>query len=313
MEHDLPLYRSNIMLSPSFGASPPFLSHLGWRPERTGDVLVNKSTNKNAVVCVIGRILERRLDCGPTGNFVKGRFGGLETAKFHCLLEKPVGTPFADDFDKSISNLDKVQGIIASSANKTNFIVVDGQHKNLRFTKQIFEKRERALEDDGSPENAVDNETEQWPVPVDLRDDLDKIKRMYHAAPLRVFARNAFVEVLNVNDVIRGALVEMHFELYHYSIRAKNQGPQDSFNAHIQQILVLQPGKQRPITAYKRKNFATVPSVSAPCCSNITVSKMIRAQGAAMLSLPQLPPSPKRMVPVAKSMTHVTSTHPMKP
>ena len=110
--------------------------------------------------------------------------------------------------------------------------------------------------DDGTTENEIDHDTEKWPVPVDLRSDLDKIKWAYRATPLRVFAKDAFVEVLNVNNMISGALVEMHFELYHYCIRATEQ---DSFNARIQQILVLQPGKPRPITTYKRKNVRDGP------------------------------------------------------
>lgn len=146
MEHDLPLYRDDVLKFPSYGASPGFLPSLGWRTEKSGDILVNKTSDENAVVCVIGRVSERRLDCGPTGNFVKGKFGGLETAKFHCLLEKPVGTPFAEDFDKSLANLDKVQATIASTRNRNHFILVDGQQKKMRFTRYVFEKRERTLQ-----------------------------------------------------------------------------------------------------------------------------------------------------------------------
>ena len=146
MEHNLPLYRANIVQSASYAACPGFLPALGWRTDKAGHVLVSKSSNENAVVSVIGRVLELRLDCGPTGNFVKGRFGGLQTAKYHCLLEKPDKTPFANDFDKSLSNFERVQSNIASTANKNNFIIVDGQQKHLRFTRYVFEKRERVLE-----------------------------------------------------------------------------------------------------------------------------------------------------------------------
>ena len=292
MEHNLPLYRANIIQSPSYAACPGFIPALGWRTDKAGHVLVNKSSNENAVVSVIGRVLELRLDCGPTGNFIKGRFGGLQTAKYHCLLEKPDKTPFANDFDNSLSNFERVQSDIASTANKNNFIVVDGQQKHLRFTKYVFEKRERALEgsysicvaaqllrisiftDNGAVENEVDDETENWPVPVELRGDLDNIKRTYRANPLRVFARDAFVEARNVNDVIRGALVEMHFELNHYCIRGKNQ---DSFNAHIQQIQVLQPGKPRPLNAYKRKNVRDGPIRLCPALNVATLNSSASA------------------------------------
>jgi hypothetical protein len=120
--------------------------------------------------------------------------------------------------------------------------------------------------DNGSPENNVDDETERWPVPDHLHGDLDDIKRTYQATPLHVFSRDTFVEVGNVNDIIRGALIEMHFELYHYNIRGKDQ---DSFNAQIQQIIVLQPGKLRPITAYKQKNVRDGPIRVCPAPLNV--------------------------------------------
>ena len=53
------------------------------------------------------------------------------------------------------------------------------------------------------------------------------------------------------NSAIKGALVELHFELHHFPIR---KVAQDSFNATIEQIIVLRPGEARPMTAYKRKN-----------------------------------------------------------
>lgn len=91
---------------------------------------------------------------------------------------------------------------------------------------------------------------------ADLRTDLDGIKKTYRAVPLPVFARDRFIEAVNINETIKGALVELHFEFHHYCIKSKNQ---DSFNATIQQILVLQPGAPRPTTAYKRKNFRDGP------------------------------------------------------
>ena len=73
----------------------------------------------------------------------------------------------------------------------------------------------------------------------------------YQAVPLPVYVNEKFVEPTNVNNVIKGALVELHFELHHFAIR---RAALDSFNATIEQIIVLRPGEARPMTAYKRKN-----------------------------------------------------------
>lgn len=74
--------------------------------------------------------------------------------------------------------------------------------------------------------------------------------------PLPVFANDKFVEVANVNEILKGALVELHFKFHHYNIRPTNQ---DSFNTTIQQIVVLLPGTSRPATAYKHKNIRDRP------------------------------------------------------
>ena len=127
-------YRTEQLQSKGYAASPGFLSSFGWGKHRNGHVLVDKSTSENATVSVVGRVLETHLDCGPTGNFRKGKFGGLETAKFHLLLGKLTGTSFAEYFDKVLINLSKAQADIAASPNRLNLILIDGRDKQLRFT-----------------------------------------------------------------------------------------------------------------------------------------------------------------------------------
>jgi hypothetical protein len=97
----------------------------------------------------------------------------------------------------------------------------------------------------------VDSRTENWPLPSNLREELDRIKYEYCALPLRVYIGNNFVEPRNVNEAIRGALVELHFELHHSENFMRRQ---DFFNASIEQIMVLQPGQPRPTSPYKRRN-----------------------------------------------------------
>ena len=303
MEHNLVSYRSNLLLSPLYTASPGFLPSLGWHSEKTGHALVIKKTGENAVASVVGRVQERRLDCGPIGNFQKGRYGGLQTAKFHLLLGKPTGTPFADDFEKALTTFNKIQTDIASTQNRVNFLVVDGHDKHLRFTRNVFDKREDDVngqcaflrrapslsfcETDNVSDSGIDSETENWPVPSDLRADLDDIKKTYRAVPLPVFAKDMFIEITDVNDTVKGVLVEVHFEFHHYCIKSKNQ---DSFNATIQQIIVLQPGAPRPTTAYKCKNVRDGPVRLMPAPVPVGVDQTAKiSEHASSSSLIQPP------------------------
>ena len=55
--------------------------------------------------------------------------------------------------------------------------------------------------------------------------------------------------------------MELHFELHHFAIR---RAAQDSFNASIEQIIILRPGEARPMTMYKRKNPRDGPILVKP-------------------------------------------------
>ena len=105
----------------------------------------------------------------------------------------------------------------------------------------------------------VDSETENWPLSSNLREELDKIKYEYCAMPLAVYIGNNFVEPRDVNEAIRGALVELHFELHHSCNLMRGQAGQDLFNASIEQIMVLQPGQPRRTSPYKRMDVRDGP------------------------------------------------------
>ena len=91
----------------------------------------------------------------------------------------------------------------------------------------------------------------------DLRADLAEIKFTYCATPLPVFLNDKkFVKVTKVEKIIENALAELHFELFHYSTRARKE---DSYQGKTAQILVIKPRVPRPVNAYKRKNVRDGP------------------------------------------------------
>ena len=124
-----------------------------------------------------------------------------------------------------------------------------------------------AQRDENEITEEVDEETECWPIHPRFRDELDKIKFEYRAQPLAVYLRDKFIEPSEVNNAICGALVEIHLEFRHFAIQRRSQ---DSFNASIEQMIVLRPGEARPATGYKRKNVRDGPIHMNP---NISLRK----------------------------------------
>ncbi|KAH9028463.1 hypothetical protein EDB83DRAFT_2170099, partial [Lactarius deliciosus] len=246
-------YRSGLLQFKLYVGSPGFLPAVCWEQGKNGNVLSDKVSKTDAVMSIVGKALESRLNCELHGNFNR-KYGSLEGAKFQLQLVKPVGTPFEKDFEKAFDVLTKVQGQAASTQDRRNFIVTEAGNKNFCFGEHVFEKRPTPVDVDGG--GVVDDTTENWPLSVDFRSDLDKIKIDYRAVPLSVFRNESFVSPEQVTDVVKGALVEVHFELHHYHIRNKAY---DSFNGSIEQIIVLQPSESQPTSAYKRKNVEEGP------------------------------------------------------
>ncbi|KAH9018881.1 hypothetical protein EDB85DRAFT_1896964 [Lactarius pseudohatsudake] len=200
-----------------------------------GNVLVDPKKRGNAVTSVVGRVLPSHLDCGPRGNFSNLGFGSLQTSKFQLHIGKLFGTVFAADFDKALANFMTIQWLKPRIIGQTGGeYVCDSQSSG-----EVSEEEE-----------TVDSDTEHWPVPQELRSHLDGIKHEYRVAPLHVFKSNhQSVEPSNVNDVLEDSLVEIRFA----------SKMEHSFNASIEQIVILQPGVARPPSSYKRKDYQAGP------------------------------------------------------
>jgi hypothetical protein len=145
MEQDLLHLRDDLLHAWVYAANPVFTQGLGWCPENSGNILIDNDSTENAVSTVVGCVVRTCLNCDTHGNFVSCNYGDLSTTKFQLLLGKPMGTTFADDFDKFIAQLEKIQGGIASTQIHENFIVVERHDKVLHFTQCVFKKRVSTL------------------------------------------------------------------------------------------------------------------------------------------------------------------------
>ncbi|KAH9012439.1 hypothetical protein EDB85DRAFT_2159061 [Lactarius pseudohatsudake] len=272
MEHDLNAYRSGLLQSKLYVGSPGFLPAVCWEQGKNGNVLSDKASKTDAVMSIVGRALESRLNCEPHGNFNR-KYGSLEGAKFQLQLVKTC----------------RHTGQAASTQDRRNFIVTEAGNKNFRFGEHIFEKRATPLDLDGG--------------------EVRRSKSTTRAVPLSVFKGDAFVPPEQVTDVVKGALVEVHFELYHYHIRNKGY---DSFNGSIEQIIVLQPGEIQHMSAYKRKNVEEGPIRLKPSLVLQTGTRSISNAGNAQSKTStveqgvQPEPGPStRVVVRAQSEVHV--------
>jgi hypothetical protein len=85
-------------------------------------------------------------------------------------------------------------------------------------------------------EGEIDEETLQWPYPLDHLETHNLLIHSHQFLPLPIYESNNFVECSEANALLLGALVEVHFVLKHFHIKKEGY---DSFLAVPLQVLVL--------------------------------------------------------------------------
>ena len=145
-------------------------------------------------------------------------------------LGKTTRTIFAEDFDQTVMKLAGFQADTAAFPMRDNLIVLDGCHKTLQFSQKIFEEQKGANNRNVNRLTctvlytysfyyipATDTVTER-PIPSQYCNAFDDIKSNFCAVPLPVFCKGKPVHVSNVESVISTALIEIQFELCHFTI-----------------------------------------------------------------------------------------------
>ncbi len=109
------------------------------------------------------------------------------------------------------------------------------------------------VEEERAVQEQVDALTKNWLVERDEHwQYVNEIKYEYCVVPLFIYQNEQFIEPINMKNTVQQALVELHFELQHFCIQKKGQ---DLFNGSIEQLIILQPGEDHPVSLYKQKNF----------------------------------------------------------
>jgi hypothetical protein len=103
---------------------------------------------------------------------------------------------------------------------------------------------------------AMDEEPDNWPIPMKHRDEFDLVKLNYEASPLRLYRGNSLVESADVNEALTGAVVEVFFVIRYYYLRDKIF---DTLRADIQQIKILKLGTSIACSGFKPRNAREEP------------------------------------------------------
>ncbi|KAG2114425.1 hypothetical protein DEU56DRAFT_761835 [Suillus clintonianus] len=271
MIFDFAEHHKNLKQNPNYSISSQILQKCEWTIGGTGHVFTDKNTDQPFIGIAVVQILDFRLQCSPTGSFVKPEYGTLDKAKYQFMGGRPHNANgFNEDFARLHTLLNNIENLIAQTQRKKDMLP---DKQSIRFARNIFEKRDipvpdsptasrktvylEDIENDTGPLQStgskskekleMDKETANWPVDDEYCQYLDPIKAHFKAVPLRVYdEENHFVEPENVNNVLRNAVVEVHFTLHHTYL-AKSSPPQDSFRANIEQMMILKRGK--PIAA----------------------------------------------------------------
>lgn len=286
-------HRAQLQNFPEYIATGKVLNDYIWKTQKYGRLLLQKSSSQPLNMVVVGRVDAYRFNCGPAGTCFKLDVAGLEKSKQQFHLGKPSDEPFAGDFNRAIAVLEKFQSATAKSSDKKNLIVNQYDETMVRFMHRLFNKRvmlisasfairifilslhqekpiprpqglQSALDDIENPSQGklvleeeqghIDTETDLWPVPPHLADELDRIKYNFTVNPLPVYKDDEFISPSDVETCLDGALVEVTFNLEHYAIFKHNEIPHDTFDADVLQINILKDADKTPLSAFKLHN-----------------------------------------------------------
>jgi len=151
-ELSVPWTRTSLLNTPTYVASPGFLSQVVWTKSSNQNDLVNAATDSEttdapssrATCAVVGCVSPNRLFLEPHGNYNPSfENTALETSKAQFQLVSPTIHPEFDiDFNHGIKNIENIQKRVCKEGpGAEHFVVSDGGLRALKFSWPLFEKR----------------------------------------------------------------------------------------------------------------------------------------------------------------------------
>ncbi|KAK0433837.1 uncharacterized protein EV420DRAFT_1654359 [Desarmillaria tabescens] len=200
-----------------------------------------------ASLIAVGDVLPTRFWADKLGGWKKD-FGAMKNAKFSLLLGEPQDAEFRKDWANTVGRINGATSQVATSTSACSCIQTENHSTQIRFGAPVFE----ALD----PTNSVLNEVIQtWPVEAEDQMGLDQLKQTHHVNCLKVFdTDDSSVPPHKVSALLKGALVEVHFSMRHWSIHHNNQPAQHAFCCTMHQICVLKRAPPPLSSPYKGRS-----------------------------------------------------------
>ncbi|KAJ7467138.1 hypothetical protein FB451DRAFT_1178370 [Mycena latifolia] len=259
-----PFHRNRLVRTKEYTAGPLFPGSFSFAKEGKGHtlkVIVPGPINPegpaaaDAVLIVIGMASETGMWLSPTGNWSPASKYSkpFKDAKYTFSITKPVNDPtFAPDFPVSITALKKTQTTISKTGINNWFIVKDGSDDAIRFATHVFETK--------NPDADPTTDLLTWPVKTEAREALEEISQEYNIREFVVYDTDqSRIDPLDIAGKLKGSIVECSFKLKHYSFRTD-----DSFNAEIEQVVILRPHPKQPPSPYKNASGPYHPPTMSP-------------------------------------------------
>ncbi|KAJ7045299.1 hypothetical protein C8F04DRAFT_1174261 [Mycena alexandri] len=228
----------------------------------------------DAVLIAVGIVSDSQLKVEPAGNWSAYSLSTyskeFSASKYTFLLTKPSmylslrtmsnltiltenDVVFLPDFPIAVTALKKFQNLTSKSKTNKWLIAQDGSDDAIRFSFNVFEKKDMS-----NSETATNIST--WPVPTECREALEKIVDTHVIREFLVFdVDGSRVAPFDIKSKLQGALVECSFTLGHHAFPDN-----DSFSGIIQQVLILRAAQVKPASPYKSATKPYRPTALTP-------------------------------------------------
>ncbi|KAI6138417.1 hypothetical protein BKA82DRAFT_36261 [Pisolithus tinctorius] len=195
----------------------------------TGDVAILKGKVDDVSELVLSGVFEidrQGFFMGAEGGYLpKNTFShDFVDTKLTCNLvaiqRNAVYGSTKDNFPLIISNIRALEKIIALKKGETLVSCVHESHGLLCvcLSHALFTKK-----DDGDDTDTIahnENATAAWPVQNHLKEALERAASTHYVSPLPAFDANGVaIHPVDYHRMLCGAIVQVHFALFHYSIK----------------------------------------------------------------------------------------------
>ncbi|KAJ3571257.1 hypothetical protein NP233_g3866 [Leucocoprinus birnbaumii] len=223
---------------PTYTGRDDWIDRVGWKTEGHNAYLYKRRVPKgadfvdaHAAATIVGLVTKDHHRMGTTGSYSgKSKHGTLSSSRLNMTLACPEHDPrFKAGWKNALKHFERL--LTAKSrggeVNEQCSLVIGGDDPTMRFSAPLFEPK-----DPGNPEEG-DDEIEGWPVPDDLVEELDAIKKTHRVLPLPVFDSDLqAIMPMDVSRLTLGALIELTFEVKYW----KTYGKVHNFSARTRTV-----------------------------------------------------------------------------